>query len=81
MHTDLEDFNTGWFGVSIGMKATEIDKLIENLELLKEDENQHFHLSGDFDGEGGVGDIEIYIQGKDETDNMSITGLAISPNR
>jgi len=35
MHAELEDFKTGWFGISLEIKVTEIDQLIKMLELLK----------------------------------------------
>lgn len=71
MHVELDDFNTGWYGVAISLRNEEIDILIERLNRLKQDSTQHFHLSSDYEGDGGVGDIEFSVQ-IDETDNMSI---------
>jgi len=80
MYVELEDFKTGWYGISISLRKNEIDVLIENLEQLKRDEDQHFHISSDYKGEGGVGDIEFSIH-KEGADNMQFWGMAISPNR
>ena len=71
MKTDLNDFKTGWFGIQIGLKAHEIGDLIDALEGLKK-YRTHFHLRSEFKGEGGVGDIEIYIQPDDQPSNMEI---------
>jgi hypothetical protein len=73
-------YKTGWYGISISLGLDEIDTLIELLNGLKEDNEQHFHLSSDFSGEGGVGDIEINVKGETH-DNMSFIGFPIHPNR
>lgn len=80
MYVEIDDFETGWYGMRISVRKNEIDILIEQLRQLKKDENKHFHISSDYEGEGGVGDIEFSVQGE-EKDNMSISGFAISPNR
>ncbi|MBI5747839.1 MAG: hypothetical protein HZA00_01850 [Nitrospinae bacterium] len=81
MHIELEKFKTGWYEIFIGIQEDEIDTLIENLRLLKTNKDQHFHISSDYEGEGGIGEIEFYVQEEDEESNMKITGLSISPNR
>ncbi|MDY7038481.1 MAG: hypothetical protein SV375_20285 [Thermodesulfobacteriota bacterium] len=73
MNVELEDFKTGWYGIYIGIKHEEIDVLIERLRSLKRDKDQHFHISSDYGGSGGVGDIEFSIQGDNEESNMIIT--------
>ena len=74
-----EDWKNGWHGIEIGLSAAEIDALIENLEMLKRDTDQHFHISSDYKGDGGVGDITIYVKDSSEADNASVSGRAIAP--
>jgi hypothetical protein len=81
MHVEMEDLGTGWYQIYMAIKPTELDSLIELLQLLKNDQTQHFHLSSDYEGEGGIGDIEFSIQGEEEIDNMMLTSPAIRPNR
>jgi hypothetical protein len=35
MQAGLEDFKTGWYGLTLGVKADEIEKLIAALQYLK----------------------------------------------
>ncbi|MCI5227695.1 MAG: hypothetical protein D3918_13810 [Candidatus Electrothrix sp. AX2] len=80
MHAEIEDFKTGWYGINISIRKHEIDVLIKQLKQLKQNKQQHFHISSDYEGDGGLGDVEFSIQ-EDVPDNMSISGFAISPNR
>jgi hypothetical protein len=80
MRVEIEDFKTGWYGIALGIRADEIDVLIERLKLIKK-EQQHFHIASDYEGEGGIGDIEIYLLQEDERNNMAITSPAITPTR
>ncbi|MCP4252691.1 MAG: hypothetical protein GY775_04650 [Candidatus Scalindua sp.] len=80
MYVKLEDYKTGWYGITISMRRNEIDTLIGQLRKLQMEENQHFHLSSNYKGNTGVGDIEFNIQ-EGGKENMSISGFAISPNR
>lgn len=80
MHTKIEDWKNGWFGLELGIAAHEIDSLIAQLTMLKSDHDQHFHISSDYKGAGGVGDIMIYVQSADEVSNMgSPSSRAIAP--
>jgi len=80
MIVEIEDFKTGWFGIGIGLKSDEIDQLIELLKMIKADPEQHFHISSpDYTGDGGVGDIEIYIQNESQKDNVTFFGKALAP--
>lgn len=81
MRIQYDDFETGWIQLHVGIRHEEIDSLIELLKTLKSDPHQHFHISSDYQGDGGIGDIEFYIQGCNEQDNMMMTGLAVIPNR
>jgi hypothetical protein len=47
MHTKLEDWKNGWFGVELGIALDEIDSLISQLSMLKTDHDQHFHIGSD----------------------------------
>jgi hypothetical protein len=80
MHTKLEDWKNGWFGVELGISPEEIDPLIAQLRMLKEDYDQHFHISSDYKAAGGVGDITVYVQSPDQPSNMeSVSRRALAP--
>ncbi|MBI1423861.1 MAG: hypothetical protein GC149_10385 [Gammaproteobacteria bacterium] len=74
MQADLEDFKTGWYGLTLGLKSEEIDKLIAALNHLKTSKD-HFHFRSEFEGDGGVGDIEFYYQTQDLGSNLAIEGF------
>ena len=73
MQADIDDFKTGWYGLTLGMKEKEIDALIEALKKLKANKN-HFHFRSSFSGNGGVGDIELYYQTDDQNSNLQLDG-------
>lgn len=79
MHAKLNNWNNGWFGVELGIRSDEIDRIIALLQMIKADPEQHFHLSSDYKAEGGLGDIEIYIQPEDMVSNLAGSGLALAP--
>lgn len=79
MHVKIEDWKNGWSGISVGIDPDEIDRFIELLKMIKEDREQHFHVSSDYKGTGGVGDIEIFIRSEHEVHNMSLSGRALAP--
>lgn len=80
MHSELEDWKNGWYGVQLGLLAEEIDAFIERLRMLKAEPDQHFHLSSTYKGSGGLGDITIYVQDRSEPSNMEpIGGKALAP--
>lgn len=79
MHGEIENWNNGWFGVSLGLSAAEIERLIALLTKLRDDPDQHFHISSNYVDSGGLGDIEIHVQSSNDTNNMSITGPALAP--
>ncbi|MBL7663264.1 hypothetical protein JNK13_10995 [bacterium] len=80
MHGLKEWTNEGWIGISLGIKREEIDMLVSLLQALKDEPDQHFHFSSSYQGNAGIGDIEIYLQ-VDEPDNMSVLGFATAPNK
>ena len=62
------------------MLPEEIDVLIERLLMLKSEPDQHFHLQSHFKGDGGLGDIAIYVKDPSEPSNMGdIGGGALLP--
>lgn len=79
MHATLESWKDGWFGLCIGLDRDEIDALIEMLLMIKEDPEQHFHISSDYRAAGGLGDIEVAIRSADEAHNMMLSGRALAP--
>ncbi len=81
MRIELEDFGTGWYQLHVALKEQDIDSLVAQLLMLKDNKDQHFHASSDYEGEGGIGDIEFYVQSADEQDNLMITGPSVSPTR
>lgn len=80
MYVELCDFKTGWYELSIYLKGNDIDVLVERLIQLKNNRDQHFHITSDYEGLGGIGDIEFNAQ-EGQIDNMTISGFAIPPNR
>jgi hypothetical protein len=72
MKVHLEDFKNSWYEISLGVKKDEIDNLIERLHDLKRCNIDHFHVTNNFEGEGGIGDIEIYLQDDKEKDNIKL---------
>ena len=71
MEARLEDFKTGWFGLSIGLTDDEIGLLVRRLQELQASRG-HFHARGDFTGPGGVADIEFSWQEHSQTGGLSI---------
>lgn len=59
MQAKLENFDTGWFGLQVGLTEKDIDALINKLSILRESK-EHFHARSNFTGAGGIGDIEFY---------------------
>jgi hypothetical protein len=81
MNIQIEDFKTGWFGISIGIKGPEIDLFIDALNNLKRGSN-HFHVRSNYEGQAGVGDIEIYMEDESASDNAVLDlSEPIKPNR
>ncbi|MEM7279924.1 MAG: hypothetical protein AAF385_17610 [Pseudomonadota bacterium] len=71
MKSNIEDFNTGWYGISLGLTESEIDDFIAVLQELKS-EKTHFHYRSDYEGNGGIGDIEVYVREYEEPANMEL---------
>ncbi len=62
MFVEIEDFETNWYGIKIGLNDQDINTVIQKLEKLRDGRISHFHFISDYEGEGGVGDIELYIE-------------------
>ncbi len=71
MKAHLEDFKTGWFGLTLGVDPEEIDMLIAALHHLKASK-EHFHCRSECEGKGGIGDIEFYFLDKKSPGNLEI---------
>jgi len=74
MKSSIEDFGTGWYGLSFGLDENDIDQLIEFLNILKSDRSYHFHMystTSDTDS-GGIADIQFSRKIASETSNMDI---------
>jgi len=80
MHGEIKDWNNGWYGISLGLEVPEIDRLIALLTKLRDDSDQHFHISSDYSGAGGLGDIEIYAAGPGVPSNLELSGVALAPS-
>jgi hypothetical protein len=79
MNTTLEDWKNGWFGVGLGLAPAEIDALIAHLQQLKADPEQHFHITSEHKGSGGIGDIEVFVDPDAVPGNMRLSSLALAP--
>ncbi len=79
MHGEIKDWNNGWYGVSLGVSQAEIDRLIALLTALRNNPDQHFHISSDYVDSGGIGDIEMYVNDADAVNNLRVSGIALPP--
>jgi hypothetical protein len=79
MRGELQDWKNGWYGLELGISLAEIDSLIELLQMIRNAPEQHFHISSDYKGTGGLGDIEIFVLPAGQSHNMSLSGGALSP--
>ena len=70
MRADLTTFSTGWIGISISLGRDEIDALIARLATIRDNPEHHFHARSDFEGTEGIADIEFWLIGPDERENM-----------
>jgi len=79
MKADIEDWKNGWFGIELGIAPDEIDRLCDLLQMLKKDQEQHFHISSDYKGTGGIGDITVFISIEKQQHNMMLFSRAMAP--
>ena len=71
MKGSIENYRTGWAGVAIGIKNSEIDSLIACLEDLRITRS-HFHFRSSFEGESGIADVELFLLDEDVNDNLTL---------
>jgi hypothetical protein len=79
MRAELEDWKNGWSGVRLGIHLSEIDALIASLMMIRDDPEQHFHLSSDYKASGGIGDIEISVLPEGSPHNLFLGSRALGP--
>lgn len=79
MRGEIDSWNNDWCGISVGLSVSEIDRLIALLARLRDDPEQHFHISSDSPGSGGIGDIEVYVVEPGSSGNLSLSGVALVP--
>ncbi|MDB5860522.1 MAG: hypothetical protein JWQ76_4211 [Ramlibacter sp.] len=79
MNATLDDWKNGWFGVGLGLAPAEVDALIAHLQRLKADPEQHFHIASEYKGNGGIGDIEVFVDPTAVPGNMRLSSLALKP--
>lgn len=72
MRGDIEDFKTGWYGVSLQLRPEDIDLLINYLQKLRRDADYHFHLFRNTDGGTGTGIADIEISAQRSTDGSNL---------
>ena len=70
MKCELANLNTGWFQMYLRVRPDEIPNLVSALQALTD--GSHFHLGSNHRDTAGVADIEISLQGSDESDNMRV---------
>ena len=76
MRASLEDWNNGWVEVEVSLSASDIDRLIALLQMIKADPEQHFHATSNFSGSGGVGQITFQMEQSGEVGDISLGGRA-----
>ena len=79
MRVDIEDWKNGWLGIDIGIRQDEINRLIDLLRVLERKPDQHFHISSDYEGTGGIGNIRVSVLPTDVDSNMHLTSRAYAP--
>ena len=78
MRVVLEDWGNGCSGLHIGLAQSELPRLIELLQTLNANHEQHFHIASENQAPGSIGDIEVYLKSAEEKDNMRISSRATS---
>ena len=79
MHGEIENWNNGWYGISLGLSISDIDRLIVMLTNLRNEPEQHFHISSDYAASEGLGDIQVYVAESGILNNMHIGSKALAP--
>jgi len=79
VYVETEEWKNGWFGINLFVAPAEINRLIDLLRVLGQDPDQHFHISSDYKGSGGVGDIQTACLPKERESNMHLTSKVYAP--
>ena len=79
MNAKVEDWGEKQFGLQLALGFDEIDRLIENLSVLRRDPEQHFHISARGPQESRLGDIEVSTLAANGAHNMQLSSLALAP--
>ena len=75
----MNEFKKGWYGIEMEISVREIDELVSLLKMIKDDPEQHFHISRENGDTGRIADIEISSMAVDREHNMLIMGKALLP--
>ena len=78
MHAKVVDWPDGYIAVELAIAPDEIVPLQENLDVLRRDADQHFHLSSGR-APGRLADIEISVMSPGGEHNLSMTSVALPP--
>lgn len=73
MISEIEQFDSGCYGIFLRFSPQEIERMIKSLQWLRDQESDHFHISdNNTTYDKCIVDIEISLKGKDEVDNMIV---------
>lgn len=78
MRITVESCTDRFIGLSLKFSPGDLDRLIADLNALKAEPSQHFHLSTD-GSDGPLVDLEISVASGDST-NAWKSGFAIEPD-
>lgn len=79
MRLDVLEHKSTFVGLSLALTPADIDVMLRQLNALKNDNSQHFHLSNNADTSSVFVDIEIGFEGPSEPSNGVGFGFAIAP--
>lgn len=79
MRLTLDQTHSGWYELSIGVSAEEVDRLIALLAKIRDDPEQHFHLSHEDDRHGGPGRVTFHASSHEDEPNGILLGEALLP--
>jgi hypothetical protein len=79
MRVIIEDIGNGMININLGMRPDEIDKLVRDLQIMKGNPDQHFHISSNFDGTCRIGEFTFYNKESNEPDDIQLSGRAYAP--
>jgi hypothetical protein len=79
MKLTLDQAQAGWYEVSIGLSSEEVARLIALLVRIRDDPDQHFHLSHQDGSHGGPGQVTFYSSSPEDEPNGVLLGEALVP--